>query len=198
MKVAGTWPRRRVGHRDAHIYGHRAGFDGPAGGRSLAVFRAIRANGPVSTMWDSSVPPGAELPLRRTTGGLPAPLLPLAARQMCESTEREGGGGFLGRVIFRLRFSLWKMRTLVQGVTQRGARRRRRRRVATPPSHERFGPSSDPSHGAPTSAPCPMSRELIAPVGASFYSTSVCFSAIPLERRILTMLQWLHLPDGER
>ena len=26
----------------------------------------------------------------------------------------------------------------------------------------------------------------------------VYFSAIPLQRRILTMLQWLHLPEGER
>uniref|UniRef100_H2UDZ6 Ectonucleotide pyrophosphatase/phosphodiesterase 2 n=1 Tax=Takifugu rubripes TaxID=31033 RepID=H2UDZ6_TAKRU len=34
--------------------------------------------------------------------------------------------------------------------------------------------------------------------GTTFLLTPVCFSAIPLERRILTMLQWLHLPDGER
>uniref|UniRef100_A0A8C7YK71 Ectonucleotide pyrophosphatase/phosphodiesterase 2 n=1 Tax=Oryzias sinensis TaxID=183150 RepID=A0A8C7YK71_9TELE len=27
---------------------------------------------------------------------------------------------------------------------------------------------------------------------------SMCFSSVPIERRILTMLQWLHLPDGER
>lgn len=50
LEVAGSWPPPRVGHRDAHIYGHRAGFDGPAEGLSLAVFTAICANGLVYPM----------------------------------------------------------------------------------------------------------------------------------------------------
>lgn len=50
LEVAGSWPPPLVGHRDAHIYGHRAGFDGPAEGLSLAVFTAICANGLVYPM----------------------------------------------------------------------------------------------------------------------------------------------------
>lgn len=46
--------------------------------------------------------------------------------------------------------------------------------------------------------PCSYGFQMFTCVTLQCVCVGVCSSAIPLERRILTMLQWLHLPEGER
>lgn len=71
VKVGGTWPRPRVGRREAHSYGHRAAFDGPAEGHSLAVCTAICANGLVYMMEDSSANQAAAVAPQGPAPGFP-------------------------------------------------------------------------------------------------------------------------------